>query len=98
MRNACVRALAMAKDLLEHNDARSVAYRSSEKLYIGCTVLILAMLKRTATAAIPVLSLHTTQVVDFYGHRSFSKENISHCCWFNFKIHLENYIGDAGTI
>ena len=62
MRNACVRALAMAKDLLEHNDARLVVYGCSEKLYTGCTVLILAILKRTATAAIPVLSLRTTWV------------------------------------
>ena len=50
----------MAKDLLEHNDARLVVYGCSEKLYIGCAVLILAILKRTATAAIPVLSLRTT--------------------------------------
>ena len=96
MRNACVRALAMAKDLLEHNDARLVVYGCSEKLYIGCTCLILTILKGTATAAIPVLSLRTTQVVNFYGHRSFSKENISHCSWLNIKIHLENCIGDAG--
>ena len=98
MRNACVRALAMAKDLLEHNDARLVVYGCSGKLYTGCTVLILAILKRTANAAIPVLSLRTTQVVDFYRHRSFWKENISHCSWFNFKIHLENYAGQFETI
>ena len=97
MRNACVRALVMAMDLLERLRCQTkVVYGCSKKLYIGCTVLILAILKRTATAAIPVLSLRTTQVVDFYGHRSFLKENISHCSWFNLKIHLENYIGDAG--
>ena len=52
-------------------DARLVVYGCSEKLYIGCTVLILAILKRSANVAIPVLSWRTTQVVNFYGYLGF---------------------------
>ena len=72
-------------------------------LHGSCTLATLiylmpVILKRSANAVVRLFSLHTTQVVDFYGHRSFWKENISHCCRFNFKIHLENYIGQFETI
>ena len=44
------------KDLFQHSDARLVTYRSSQKLYIGCTFLMPVILKRSANAVVRVLS------------------------------------------
>ena len=78
----------LCESLGHHGDARLVACGSSQKLYIGCTYLMPIILKRPANAAVSVLSLHTTQVVDFHGHLGFmvrtncvghfQKKNISH--------------------